>query len=169
MRPSSIFFGRNGSAIEGRAQPIMSSTPRLSCDTMVSGEVKRPTPTTGLLVVCLTKSMNGSCAPSPAKREGTESLYQAATFTSHRSGSSASMPTISFASASSTPPAPSSSSVAKRSATAQVSPTASLVSCSTSRSRRTRFSSEPPYSSLRWLRRRCRKCIASDRSCAAYT
>src|SRR6185437_1864882 len=83
LRPSSIFLGRNGSAIDGRAQPIMSSTPRLICDTMVSGEVKRPTPTTGLLVVFFTKSMNGSRAPSAAKREGTESLYQAARFTSH--------------------------------------------------------------------------------------
>ena len=27
MRPSSIFFGRNGSAIDGRAQPMKSSTP----------------------------------------------------------------------------------------------------------------------------------------------
>ena len=48
MRPSSIFFGRKGSAIEGRAAPMKSSMPRLICETMVSGEVKRPTPTTGL-------------------------------------------------------------------------------------------------------------------------
>ena len=30
-RPSSIFFGRNGSAIEGRAAPIRSMMPRLIC------------------------------------------------------------------------------------------------------------------------------------------
>ena len=62
--PSSIFFGRNGSAIEGRAAPIRSSTPRLICPTMVSGEVKRPTPTTGLFVMLLTKSITGSWLPS---------------------------------------------------------------------------------------------------------
>ncbi len=49
-RPCSIFFGRNGSAIDGRAAPIMSSTPEVIWRTMVSGDVKRPTPTTGLVV-----------------------------------------------------------------------------------------------------------------------
>ncbi len=49
------------------------------------------------------------------------------------------------------PSAPISSSTAKRRATAQRSPTASLVSSSTSRSRRTRLVSEPPYWSVRWL------------------
>ena len=39
MRPSSIFLGRNGSAIEGRAAPIMSSTPFLINETMRSGLV----------------------------------------------------------------------------------------------------------------------------------
>ena len=43
----------------GRA-PIKSSTPRRICDTMASGEVNRPTPTTGLVVSRLTKSMIGS-------------------------------------------------------------------------------------------------------------
>ncbi len=47
MRPSAILFGRNGSAIEGRAQPMKSSTPWRTMRTIVSGEVKRPTPTTG--------------------------------------------------------------------------------------------------------------------------
>jgi hypothetical protein len=55
-RPSSIFLGRKGSAIEGRAAPIMSRMPRFTWETMVSGEVKRPTPTTGLLVTFLTKA-----------------------------------------------------------------------------------------------------------------
>ena len=58
-RPSDL-FGRNGSAIEGRAAPIRSSSPRLTCATIVSGEVKRPTPTTGLVVILLTKAMYGS-------------------------------------------------------------------------------------------------------------
>ena len=56
-RPCSILRGRKGSAIDGRAAPIMSSTPRRICETMASGEVKRPTPTTGLLVTCFTKAM----------------------------------------------------------------------------------------------------------------
>ena len=47
-RPSSIFTGRNGSAIDGRAAPTKSSTPSRIIRTIVSGEVKRPTPTTGL-------------------------------------------------------------------------------------------------------------------------
>ena len=47
-RPSSIFLGRNGSAIDGRAAPIRSSTPSRIIRTIVSGEVNRPTPTTGL-------------------------------------------------------------------------------------------------------------------------
>ena len=59
-RPSSIFLGRNGSAIDGRAAPMKSSTPRRIWLTIVSGEVKRPTPTTGLLVICLTQCVNGS-------------------------------------------------------------------------------------------------------------
>ena len=169
-RPSSILRGRNGSAMDGRAAPIRSSTPWRTIRTMVSGEVKRPTPTTGFVVQRFTQSMNGCCQPSGAKRELIESMCQAAMFTSHRSGSSASRATMSRDSSSQdTPPGPQNSSVAKRSATAQVSPTASRVSSSTSRSSRTRFSSEPPYSSLRWLRRRCRKCIGSDRSWAAYT
>ena len=63
-RPSRIFFGRNGSAIDGRAPPMKSRMPRRICETMVSGEVKRPTPTTGLLVSVLTKSITGSWLPS---------------------------------------------------------------------------------------------------------
>ncbi len=54
-RPSSIFLGRKGSAIDGRAAPIMSRTPRLIWLTIVSGEVNQPTPATGLLVVFFTK------------------------------------------------------------------------------------------------------------------
>ncbi len=40
--------------MEGRAAPIKSSTPRLTWLTMVSGEVKRPTLTTGFVVMDLT-------------------------------------------------------------------------------------------------------------------
>ena len=36
---SLILFGRKGSAIEGRAAPIMSSTPRRTAETIESGEV----------------------------------------------------------------------------------------------------------------------------------
>ena len=52
-RPSSIFLGRNGSAIDGRAAPIRSSVPLVIIRTIVSGDVNQPTPTTGLLVSCL--------------------------------------------------------------------------------------------------------------------
>ena len=38
-RPSSIFFGRNGSAIDGRAAPIRSRMPRVICAAIMSGEV----------------------------------------------------------------------------------------------------------------------------------
>ena len=42
-RPSSIFLGRNGSAIEGRAAPMMSHCPELIASSMTSGSVNRPT------------------------------------------------------------------------------------------------------------------------------
>ena len=60
IRPSSILRGRNGSAIDGRAAPMKSSTPRRICATIVSGEVKRPTPTTGWRVTVFTQLVNGS-------------------------------------------------------------------------------------------------------------
>src|SRR5690625_1851780 len=47
-RPSLILLGKNGSAIEGRAAPIRSKTPDWIWRTISSGEVNRPTPTTGL-------------------------------------------------------------------------------------------------------------------------
>ncbi len=51
-RPSSIFTGRNGSAIDGRAAPIRSITPSRISRTIVSGEVSQPMPTTGFDVSC---------------------------------------------------------------------------------------------------------------------
>ena len=50
IRPSSTFLGKKGSAIEGLAQPMKSSVPDLIIRTITSGEVKRPTPTTGFRV-----------------------------------------------------------------------------------------------------------------------
>ena len=38
-RPALILAGKKGSAIDGRAAPIMSTTPRRMADTIVSGEV----------------------------------------------------------------------------------------------------------------------------------
>ena len=55
-RPSSIFLGRNGSAIDGRAAPMMSHCPLRMTSTIVSGLTNRPTLMTGLLVCCLTLS-----------------------------------------------------------------------------------------------------------------
>ena len=37
--PSRTLFGRNGSAIDGRAAPMKSSTPRRTSDAMRAGEV----------------------------------------------------------------------------------------------------------------------------------
>src|SRR5271170_4804978 len=84
-RPSLILLGRNGSAIEGLAPPIKSSTPRRICETITSGEVKRATPTTGLAVNCLTKLTIGSWLPSGEKREGAQSVGLESIFTSHKS------------------------------------------------------------------------------------
>ena len=156
-RPSSIFLGRNGSAIDGRAQPMRSTRPFLTTDTIRSGDVYLPTATTGFVVSFFTPSMKDSCVPSGPKREVTESFSQPASTRSHRSGSSARSPIASSASDFSSPSAPRSSSMDMRHGTAQVSPTASRVSIRVSLSRRTRFSSDPPYSSVRWLYRRERK------------
>src|SRR5262245_51505447 len=56
-RPSLILFGKYGSAIEGLAAPIKSITPRLMAETIESGDVYRPTPTTGFVVNCFTNDM----------------------------------------------------------------------------------------------------------------
>jgi hypothetical protein len=63
-RPSSIFFGRNGSAIDGRAAPIRSQTPLRMISTIRSGLVSRPTPTIGFAVASRTRPVQGSCQPS---------------------------------------------------------------------------------------------------------
>ena len=49
-RPSAIFDGRNGSAIDGRAAPMKSHWPPRIASAIRSGSVKRPTLTTGLEV-----------------------------------------------------------------------------------------------------------------------
>src|ERR1700730_10810913 len=46
-RPAAILAGRNGSAMLGRAAPMMSHWPRRSASTMSSGLVNRPLLTTG--------------------------------------------------------------------------------------------------------------------------
>ena len=70
-RPSEILVGRNGSAIEGRAAPMMSSTPARIKATMSSGLVRRPLPTTGMSgprmdLPCL---MKGVIQPDLRKRD----------------------------------------------------------------------------------------------------
>ena len=67
--PSSIFFGRKGSAIDGRAAPIKSTIPSLICANIVSGDVKRPTVTTGLDVSFLIPLTYGVNAASLVKRD----------------------------------------------------------------------------------------------------
>ena len=58
-RPSAILRGRNGSAIEGRAAPTKSITPCRTRRSIVSGEVNRPTLTTGFCVACFTRDIAG--------------------------------------------------------------------------------------------------------------
>ena len=157
-RPSSILRGSHGSAIEGLAQPIKSSRPELSCRTMTSGEVKRPTPTTGLLVSDLIPLTRSCCAASGLKREVAEQSSHAPCARSHKSGSSPQWPIRSCTSLLEKPSSPTISSSDKRTVTAMLSPISSLASAINSRRRRARFSSDPPYSSVRWL-------VSGDRKC----
>ena len=62
-RPSSIFFGRNGSEIDGRQVAMMSSAPDSIASTMRSGLVKRPTPSTGFFATSLIRFCHGSRRP----------------------------------------------------------------------------------------------------------
>ncbi len=59
-RPSSIFLGKNGSAIVARAAPMMSYRPLSITSTIVSGLVNRPTPTTGFEVNSLMRPVHSS-------------------------------------------------------------------------------------------------------------
>ena len=143
-RPSSILRGRKGSAIDGRAAPIMSSTPSRTIRTIVSGEVKRPTPTTGLLVSCFSPRTYFSWYPSSPKREVIESKSHSPTMKSQRSGSSPTIASTCSISPRSMPASPTSSSTQIRQATPARPAATSSVSSSTSRSSRARFSMLPP-------------------------
>ena len=156
--PSSTFFGRNGSAMEGRAQPMKSSTPCRTSRAIRSGEVKRPTPTTGFAVSSRMPVMRVSCAASSLKRLGPEQSSHVPCARSQRSGRSRFISMKSLTSALEKPRSPMVSSRLTRSVIAIVSPTASRMSATTSFTNRARFSSEPPYSSVRWLVARDRKC-----------
>ena len=158
MRPSSILRGRNGSAIDGRAQPMKSNRPCLIIRAITSGEVKRPTPTTGRGLRSRMPVTQASCAASSLKRDGPEQSSQVPMAKSHRSGSSAFIAMKSRTSALEKPSWPMVSSSDTRIVSAIVSPTASRRSANTSRAKRERFSRLPPYSSLRWLVARDRKC-----------
>ena len=118
---------------------------------MVSGDVNRPTPTTGLLVSCLSPRTYGSWPPSSWNREVTESSGHEPSMKSQQSGSSPTRPSTSSISARSIPRSPISSSTAMRQTTPARPSHSSSVSSSTSRRRRVRFSTLPPYSSLRSL------------------
>ena len=60
VRPLSILLGRNGSAMEGRAAPMMSAWPDLIICTISSGLVTRPTLTTGTFAAFLASLIQGS-------------------------------------------------------------------------------------------------------------
>ncbi len=109
-RPSSIFTGRNGSAIEGRAAPIRSITPSRISRTIVSGDVSQPMPTTGFEVSCLSPRKCSSVQASCANREVRESSGQKPTITSQTSGSSPTSANSCSISGRSIPCSPSSSS-----------------------------------------------------------
>ena len=160
-RPSRIFAGRNGSAIDGRAAPMMSHWPLVMTSTIVSGLTKRPTLSTGLSVCCLTLSTNGRSWFSGCVRDGAASSPHSTalpTLMSHMSTrwSMCSMnctPSPSWRMPRSPRPCGKSSvSTPKRIEIAQSSPIASRTSSSTSRVNRARFSNEPPYSSVRRLK-----------------
>ena len=122
---------------------------------MVSGEVKRPTPTTGFVVSALTKAITG-VLDAFARKSATlfESLPSApATFTSHRSGSSASS-SISLARLAVRADALAGRAIHRppcAAPRAQSLPTASARDLDHFAQSRTRFSIAPPYSSLRRL------------------
>ena len=157
-RPSSIFLGRNGSAIEGRAQPIKSSKPVLICLTITSGLVKRPTPTTGLSVSSRMPRTSSCCAASSLNLDGPEQSSHSPWARSQRSGRSLCISIKSRTSALEKPRSPMDSSRLTRIVNAIVSPTASRISATTSRAKRERFSRLPPYSSVLWLVARLKKC-----------
>ena len=150
-RPSSILRGRYGSAMEGRAAPMKSRMPWRIMRTMVSGEVKRPTPTTGLEVRAFRPRTHCSSWASALKRDVTLSSSQVPGTKSHRSGISPSSPITSSISARSMPSRYMVSSTVIRQATAARPATSSTASSSSSRSSRIRLRRLPPYSSLRWL------------------
>ena len=166
-RPVRIFSGRNGSAIDGRAAPMKSRIPSFTWRTIRSGEVNRPTPTTGLLVSCFSPVTYFSCSPSAPNREVAESASQVPMTKSHRSGSSPSSPRISSMSPRRRPASPRPSSTLIRQATAARPSAASRVSCRISRSSRIRLRALPPYSSVRWLYRGDRKCSMPPNECPA--
>ena len=152
-RPSSIFLGIHGSAMLGRAAPIRSHTPDSMISAIRSGDVSRPTPTIGLVVASRTLPVHSSCQPSEKNRDGPESFDHSSIepmWTSHRSTRWSASRTNSSPSARSIP-APPTAEIATRQAIAQSEPTASRTAASVSIHMRARFSSEPPYSSSRWL------------------
>ncbi|EKD59792.1 MAG: hypothetical protein ACD_54C01132G0004 [uncultured bacterium] len=149
IRPCSIFCGRNGSAIDGRAQPMKSSVPCRTIRAITSGLVNRPTPTTGRLVSSRMPFTRVSCAASSLNRLGPEQSSHVPCARSHRSGRSPFISMNSRNSALEKPSRPICSSRLTRSVSAIVSPTASRMSARTSRAKRERFSRLPPYSSLR--------------------
>ena len=160
--PRAILRGRNGSAIDGRAAPMKSRMPRRTCDTMVSGEVKRPTPTTGLLVdpldevdhrlmACLrreaggARNRSGSC---PSSRRTDRGRPRAARLP-HAPRSRHACPGRLAQLLEADP---------ERHARRRP-PVASRVTSIISRTSRTRLAIEPPYSSLRRLYSASRNCM----------
>ena len=151
--PSSILRGRNGSAMDGRAAPITSHAPLETISAIWSGSVSRETPTIGFAVASRTCFVHSSCQPCLKNREAPESFDHSVAepiATSQRSTRWSARRTNSRPSSRSTPYGLSAA-TEMRVATVHSPSTASRVSSRSSIQKRARFSSEPPYSSVRRL------------------
>ena len=139
--------------MDGRAAPITSQTPLETISAIWSGSVRRETPTIGLAVASRTCFVHSSCQPCSKNREAPESFDHSVaepTATSQRSTRWSARRTNSSPSSSSTPYGLSAATEI-RVATVHSPSTASRVNSSSSSQKRARFSSEPPYSSVRRL------------------
>ena len=166
LSPWSIFLGRKGSAIEGRAAPMKSSTPRLHLrhHRVGGGEPAdahhrlaghRLHEAHEVLLIAFGREARGLRIVRPVAHVDVPQVRQ---LREHGEDLAA------LARGARCRRSPSSSSTAKRTATAQCVAHRLLgVLDQLPQQAATRLTRLPPYSSLRWLWRRCRKCIGSDR------
>lgn len=148
--PSLILAGKNGSAIDGRAAPIRSRTPRLILRHHRVGRGEPADTDHGFRSDFLHERYEGLLVLGLPNLDDAGRRWATATC-SHPKGP-ADPPAFRQYRASPAGgcfPLAELSATERRKATAHLSPTASFVSSSSSFSRRARFSSDPPYSSVR--------------------